>query len=115
VSTAKQQLETLLSNNNESTSTLDDEDVLMGGLFQILRNDQMYDKNELPDTGINADMERMLSSMFVKADVYDYGTRASTVVVADKNGNAQFVERTFGRTHQLERESKHCIRLKNGR
>jgi len=103
VETAKRGMKSLLQSDSL------DEDALVERLFDILRNDNKYAKEELQDTGIGPDLERLLSSMFVKADDYDYGTRASTVILANKNGDVRFVERTFGREHVLEHQSEHCI------
>ena len=103
VDKAKQNLEMMLRENNL------DQDKLTERLFQILENDKMYD--ELPDTGIGIELERLFSSMFVKADAYDYGTRASTVIIANKNGEIRFVERTFGREHKLEQQVEHCMKI----
>ena len=108
VDTAKKQLKTLL----HDTTTLD-EDCLIEKLFDILRNDTMYDDEELPETGIDANIEKLFSSMFVKADEFDYGTRACTVILANKNGNVCFLERTFGRDHKLEKQSEHRINISN--
>lgn len=103
VETAKKSIESLSTNANL------DEDALIERLFDVLRNDKMYDKEELPDTGVDAEMERLFSSMFVKADEYDYGTRASTVILANKSGGVRFVEKTFDRDHKLEKRSEHRV------
>jgi uncharacterized protein with NRDE domain len=103
VETAKKKLESLLQDTNL------DEDALIDRLFQILANDKMYDKEQLPGTGNDVEVERLISSIFVKADIHDYGTRASTVILANKNGDVRFVERTFGRDHKLEHQAEHRI------
>lgn len=105
VEIGKAQLKSLL---NETTL---DENDLVERLFGILRNDAMQEKDALPRTGIDKDMERLLSSVFVKAEEYDYGTRASTVILASKNGEVRFIERTFGRDHKMEHQSEHCFKL----
>jgi uncharacterized protein with NRDE domain len=64
-------------------------------LFTILGDSTMADDDELPNTGIGIDNERLLSPLFVNAG--NYGTRSSTVVLIDKTGNVTFVERTFDR------------------
>ena len=50
--------------------------------------------NELPDTGIGKELERLLSPAFIVSPAY--GTRCSTVVLLSRNGTAVFAERTFG-------------------
>lgn len=47
----------------------------------------------LPSTGISIEMERDLSSIFVKRE--GYGTRCTTVVVQQANGDIEFIEQTF--------------------
>lgn len=64
-------------------------------LFTILADSTMADDDELPNTGIGINNERLLSPLFVNAG--NYGTRSSTVVLIDKTGNVTFVERTFDR------------------
>lgn len=64
-------------------------------LFTILADSTMADNDELPDTGIGIDNERLLSPLFVNAG--NYGTRSSTVVFIDNTGNVTFIERTFDR------------------
>lgn len=50
------------------------------------------DKN-LPDTGVGIELERILSPVFISSE--KYGTRCSTVVIADKDNNVHFVEKTY--------------------
>ncbi|MDD2582413.1 MAG: NRDE family protein [Desulfuromonadaceae bacterium] len=47
----------------------------------------------LPDTGISLERERMLSPIFI--DNHEYGTRSSTVILADRNSCVTFIERVF--------------------
>lgn len=49
---------------------------------------------ELPDTGVGVEVERVLSPLFIVSP--GYGTRCSTVVLAQRDGNLTFVERSFG-------------------
>jgi uncharacterized protein with NRDE domain len=88
----KQELNRLLLAANEPTPDQ---------LFAILADSTMADDNELPDTGIGIDNERLLSPLFVNAG--NYGTRSSTVVLIDKTGNVTFIERTFD--HRPDRYS----------
>jgi uncharacterized protein with NRDE domain len=48
----------------------------------------------LPDTGIGMEMERFLSPIFIASP--RYGTRSSTVILIDRDGNVTYGERTFG-------------------
>lgn len=49
--------------------------------------------DDLPDTGVPRDWERLLSSPFIVSP--DYGTRASTVVLLGADGGAEVREQTF--------------------
>ncbi len=49
--------------------------------------------DELPDTGISRERERLLSSPFIVSE--SYGTRCSTLVALARDGEAHFVERSF--------------------
>lgn len=78
-----------------SQHLLSTEDPVPDGLFAILADSRLADDDDLPDTGIGIDNERLLSPLFVNAG--NYGTRSSTVVLMDKTGNVTFIERTFDR------------------
>ena len=62
-------------------------------LFQALYDDKIAPDEELPDTGVGIEKERMLSSMFIKSP--KYGTRCSTVLLVDQANVVTFSERTF--------------------
>ena len=47
----------------------------------------------IPDTGIGAEMERVLSPALIVSP--QYGTRASTAVVFGEDGSVSFAERTI--------------------
>ena len=63
-------------------------------LFDALADEQVAGDAQLPDTGIGPELERKLSSAFIRG--VDYGTRASTVVAIDRAGGGVIVERRFG-------------------
>ena len=67
-------------------------------LFDILRDTTQAADHELPDTGIGLERERFLSSPFIIGE--NYGTRSSTVLMADRIGGVLFIERTFDRNGQ---------------
>lgn len=62
-------------------------------LFNMLKNDQRYPLDELPDTGLPKETEKAVSSIFIETD--NYGTRSSTVVIVDKKKNVHFAERSY--------------------
>ncbi len=62
-------------------------------LFTILSHDLIAEDSLLPKTGIDIELERQLSSLFIKTEAY--GTRSSTVLLVDQQNNVTFVERTY--------------------
>lgn len=55
---------------------------------------KLFRITNLPDTGVPLEWERLLSAVFVRSA--DYGTRASTVLMRQRNGPGILVERSFG-------------------
>ncbi len=62
-------------------------------LLDAMRDEALARDAELPDTGIGLERERALSAMFIKTP--NYGTRCSTVVTVDQQGQLTFTERVF--------------------
>jgi uncharacterized protein with NRDE domain len=62
-------------------------------LFQALADNQPAPDHLLPETGVELAWERRLSAPFILSR--DYGTRCSTVVVQQANGDVRFAERRF--------------------
>jgi len=62
-------------------------------LFAILADRTIAPDNLLPDTGVGIELERLLSPPFITAPTY--GTRSSTVILIDREGETTFVEETF--------------------
>ncbi len=62
-------------------------------LFALLRDDGIHPDENLPQTGISLEWERLLSSAFVKSP--DYGTRSSTLLLMDTAGRISFDEQTW--------------------
>ena len=64
-------------------------------LWEVLADTTPAADDELPDTGIARERERLLSSPFILSE--NYGTRCSTLVAITRDGEVQFVERSFDR------------------
>jgi len=62
-------------------------------LFAALADRQPGPDDELPDTGIGAETERLLSSPFIVSR--DYGTRCSTLVLVGRDGTVRVEERRY--------------------
>ncbi len=68
-------------------------DLDISRFLSALGDSQQADDQSLPDTGVGLDRERLLSAAFIVGEYY--GTRASSIVIADANGAMRFVEQSF--------------------
>jgi uncharacterized protein with NRDE domain len=68
-------------------------DALDERLFELLADDRRAPDDELPQTGVSLEWERVLSSAFIRTDAY--GTRSSTVILIGADGHMLFEERSF--------------------
>lgn len=62
-------------------------------LFACLYDQEKAFDEELPQTGISLEWERLLSSPFIISP--DYGTRCSTILAIHQSGQVYFAERSF--------------------
>jgi len=69
-------------------------DRLIEAMMAVLSDRNTAEEHALPSTGISKDWERRLSATFIGAP--GYGTRASTVLLMEHDGEVHFRERTFG-------------------
>ncbi len=69
------------------------QDMNAESLFEMLYNEERAPDEQLPDTGLDLERERAVSSMFIKSP--GYGTRCSTVVLIDNKNNVEFSERVY--------------------
>ena len=79
------------------------------GLLDILTDNNIAADHELPSTGVALDIERMLSSRFIRSS--RYGTRACSLVTIDSDNRVSFTEQNYldsERTGELVRESFTC-------
>ena len=61
-------------------------------LFEILADSQKAKDQELPNTGVGIQRERMMSPIFIESP--DYGTRSSTVLLINNKNRVLFIERS---------------------
>jgi len=69
------------------------ETVDIKNIFNLLNDNSYPPDDNLPDTGVGLDWERVLSPLFISSPLY--GTRSSSVVLVDRSGRLTFAERTF--------------------
>jgi uncharacterized protein with NRDE domain len=67
-------------------------DRLVPALFDLLEDQTPPADHLLPDTGVGREWERTLATAFIRAP--GYGTRCTTVVLADAGGAVRFIEHT---------------------
>lgn len=77
----------------ELSKLIENREVTEENLFKLLLNTDTYPENSLPDTGLPSEMEKSVSSIFIKTQ--EYGTRCSTVLFIKDDGNVRFIERVF--------------------
>ena len=75
-------------------SEFDDKD-----LMEILTDKTTAEDNYLPETGVPLDIERMLSSRFIRSK--DYGTRACSIVRFSSHGEIFFSEHNYNNGGKL--------------
>ena len=64
-----------------------------GAFFDLLADEALAADEELPDTGVGYEKEKLLSAIFIKTPVY--GTRSSTVVTFSQTSDPTLEERVF--------------------
>lgn len=73
-----------------------DKDIPVDKIFKLLNDVSIPPDDELPDTGIGIEWERMLAPIFIKSEIY--GTRASSIIMIDNNDRITFIEKSFIKT-----------------
>lgn len=71
-------------------------------LLGFLEDTEPARDDELPSTGLSPDWERRLSAARIIGN--DYGTRASTIVLASNEGECTFIERRYSPNGQIAGE-----------
>ena len=77
-------------------------------LFNILTDSTQAADHELPKTGVSYEWEKRLSSIFIKSE--EYGTRACTVILVDRDSNIRVKEKRFGKQGIFLGESEYSFR-----
>jgi uncharacterized protein with NRDE domain len=78
-------------------------------MLDLLRDTELAPDHELPLTGLSVELERMLSSAFVRGA--DYGTRCSTMLTTDVTGAAVFAEWSWDRSSALSGLSRFTFQV----
>lgn len=78
----REELETMLNGGIEHNQ-----------LMEILTDHRIAEDHKLPSTGVTLDIERLLSSRFIRSK--EYGTRACSVVTIDRTQRVEFSEQNY--------------------
>jgi uncharacterized protein with NRDE domain len=62
-------------------------------ILEVLEDQHVPPDDQLPDTGVGIQLERMLSPIFITSPAY--GTRCSSLLTVDSNGEVNFTEITW--------------------
>ena len=62
-------------------------------LFNLLADTSTAADDDLPETGIDIEFERLLSAAFIQGEVY--GTRSSTILLINQNNRLKLEERSY--------------------
>ena len=79
--------------------------------MRILTDHTTAEDDALPETGVPLEIERMLSSRFIRSD--GYGTRACSIVKFNRLGEISFIEHNYdnaGITNNLIAEEFQIIK-----
>jgi uncharacterized protein with NRDE domain len=85
-------------------------DRLIDTLLAALSSRSLAEDLALPDTGISRDWEKRLSAAFIEAP--GYGTRASTVMLIDNEGEVHLREHSFGERGELIEDRRYRFALR---
>ncbi len=83
----------VVKSKNALKEIIKDDKLSVDKLFELLSDTTVPPDNELPDTGVGIEIERIAAPVFIKNEFY--GTRSSTVILIDKNDNVLFVEKSL--------------------
>jgi uncharacterized protein with NRDE domain len=76
-------------------------------LFNLLESREIPPDRELPETGVGLEWERLLSPIFIAGP--GYGTRSSTLLVMDDQGEIRVTERTHAGDGALQGEERRFV------
>jgi uncharacterized protein with NRDE domain len=79
-------------------------------IFAALHDPAPFAAGLLPDTGVGPERERLLSPIFI--DDEGYGTRSTTVLLIDRNGDVTFIERAFDRSRMTSTTQRYGFRIR---
>ncbi len=88
-----------------------EENIDTDDLFKILSDEKEAPEDQLPDTGLSPELEKVVSPVFIKSD--RYGTRSSTVILINSLNEVLFIEKSLDTENNVWVESRFEFKIKN--
>ncbi|PKI17206.1 NRDE family protein [Colwellia sp. 12G3] len=83
------------------------EDLSIDRLFDLMTNDKQALPNLLPETGLSEEWEQLLSAIFIVSPTY--GTRSTTIITKNIEGNVEVYDRTYAPSGEFVAEQKFTL------
>lgn len=80
-------------------------------LFDLLRDNEIYPDETLPETGLGKEVERMVSPIFTVTE--KYGTRSSSVIFVDNDNNIEFTEKSYNIKNEEWKTDSFSFKIEN--
>lgn len=77
----------------EFEKLINQKDLNKEAIFSIMLDEEKAPDNQLPNTGLPLEIEKLVSSLFINSK--DYGTHCTTLLTKDKSGKLLFEEKRF--------------------
>lgn len=85
-------------------NTIVSESVNLEQLFSLMKNQETAIEQHLPDTGLSAELESLLSSIFIISP--DYGTRSTAIILQTTSGDIEVYERNYNPQGSVENQNQ---------
>jgi uncharacterized protein with NRDE domain len=82
-------------------------------IFNILSDRTTTEESRIPDTGYGKEFERMASPLFIANP--KFGTRSSSVILVNYEGNVSFFERSFDKDSNVVDNKEIQFRIEKSR
>jgi len=66
-------------------------------IFSFMNDRTLAEDEQLPDTGIGYEKEKLLSSLYI--EMPGYGTRNTTIILKDNEGKVEVIDRAYNRNN----------------
>ena len=85
------------------------DDIDLESIFSLMNDKTLAEDEQLPDTGIGYEKEKLLSSLYI--DMPGYGTRNTTILLKDNQGNVHVIDRSYNRENNSTSDKEFTFSL----